>query len=114
MISIVTEQELTPRQSDLWLKGCQSVETKNYPYAISLLKALVKDAPGFLEGRKVLRACEIKQNPETKKKTMFGGMRLTTLKKAADAVLTSVEDDLENDPFSLQANEMLYNAAMEL
>lgn len=114
MISSISEQELTPRQSDLWVKACQSVNTKNYPYAISLLKALIKEAPGFLEGRKVLRACAVKQNSSgAKRSSLFSGMRMTSMKKTTEVTLVSVEDDLEKDPYSILANTQLHKAAME-
>lgn len=115
MIASVTEKELSPRQADLWVKACQSVNTKNFPYAVSLLKALIKEVPGFLEGRKVLRACAVKMNPAgTKRSSIFSGMRMTSMKKAPEAVLVSIEDDLEKDPYSVASNEQLYNAAMDL
>lgn len=115
MIVSVTEKELSPRQADLWVKACQSVNTKNFPYAVSLLKALIKEVPGFLEGRKVLRACAVKMNPAgTKRSSIFSGMRMTSMKKAPEVVLVSIEDDLEKDPYSVASNEQLYNAAMDL
>ena len=91
----------------------------NFPYAVSLLKALVKQLPGFLEGRQALRACEIKLNPEPKKGGLFSGMKistskLTSSKKDAATQLSSLEDELENDPYSIPVNEALYAAAMEV
>ena len=91
----------------------------NYPYAVSLLKALVKQLPGFLEGRKALRACEIKLNPEAKRGGLFSGMKistskLTSSKKDAATQLSALEDELENDPYSIPVNEALYTAAMEV
>ncbi len=114
MIQLITEAELTPQQIEFWKKARQAVDMNNLSYAVSLLKALVKQVPGFLEGRKVLRACEIKLNPEPKKKSLFGGMKLTTTKRDPISAISSVEDELENDPFSIPSNEQLYNAAMEL
>ena len=60
MIETITEEQLTPQQAEFWVRARQAVDMNNYPYAVSLLKALVKQLPGFLEGRKALRACEIK------------------------------------------------------
>ncbi len=115
MISIITDRQLAPDQRGLWMKAQQAVEAHNYKYAVSILKTLIKRAPGFLEGRKVLRACEIKSSPETgRRSTLFGGMRLTTTRKDPEAVIVSVEDELERDPYSVTANETLFHAALSL
>ncbi|MEG2809514.1 MAG: hypothetical protein RR889_02575 [Akkermansia sp.] len=113
MITSITETDLTPQQIDLWTKSRQAIDINNYGYAVNLLKALVKQTPGFLKGRKELRACEIRLNPEPKKKSLFGGMRLTTVKRDPVTALSAVEDDLENDPYNEAANEILFNAGME-
>ena len=99
MISTFTDKQLPPDQAALWLKAQQSVGTKNYKYSISFLKPLVKKAPGFLEGRKVLRACEVKATPDAgRRSSLFGGMRLTTTRKNPEQVIVNIEDDLEKDP----------------
>ncbi len=115
MISIITERQLAPDQASLWMKAQQAVEAHNYKYAVSILKTLIKRVPGFLEGRKVLRACEVKSTPDAgRRSTLFGGMRLTTTRKDPEAVIVSVEDDLERDPYSVSANETLFHAATTL
>ena len=80
MIETITEEQLTPQQAEFWVRARQAVDMNNYPYAVSLLKALVKQLPGFLEGRKALRACEIKLNPEAKRGGLFSGMKISTSK----------------------------------
>ena len=50
MIETITEEQLTPQQAEFWVRARQAVDMNNYPYAVSLLKALVKQLPGFLEG----------------------------------------------------------------
>ncbi len=115
MISIITDRQLAPDQMGLWMKAQQAVEAHNYKYAVSILKTLIKRAPGFLEGRKVLRACEVKSTPDAgHRSTLFGGMRLTTTRKDPETVIVSVEDDLERDPYSVSANETLFHAAVSL
>lgn len=119
MIETITENQLTPQQAEFWVRARQAVDMNNYPYAVSLLKALVKQLPGFLEGRSALRACEIKLNPSPKKGGLFSGMKisttkLTSSKKDAATQLSSLEDELENDPYSIPVNEALYAAAMEV
>lgn len=116
MITIITDRELNAEQQALWLKARQAVGTKNYKYAVSILKTLVKRAPGFLEGRKILRACEIKSVPDAgRRSSIFSGMRgISTSRKDPETTLSSVEDDLERDPYSVSANEALYAAAIDL
>ncbi|WP_300776169.1 tetratricopeptide repeat protein [uncultured Akkermansia sp.] len=119
MIETITEEQLTPQQAEFWVRARQAVDMNNYPYAVSLLKALVKQLPGFLEGRKALRACEIKLNPEAKRGGLFSGMKistskLTSSKKDAATQLSALEDELEHDPYSIPVNEALFMAAMEV
>lgn len=114
MITIINEKQLPPAEMSLWVKAQQAVGTKNYKYAISILRTIIKKAPGFLEGRKVLRACEIASNPNAGRRTsIFGSVRITT-RKDPESVIVSVEDDLEKDPYSVSANEALFAAANDL
>ncbi|MFR4436384.1 MAG: hypothetical protein ACLT8C_01390 [Akkermansia muciniphila] len=59
MIETITEEQLTPQQAEF---GCarQAVDMNNYPYAVSLLKALVKQLPGFLKAAR--RCAPVKSN----------------------------------------------------
>ncbi len=115
MITSITERELNIEQAGLWKKAQQAVQTKNYKYAISILKTLINKAPGFLDGRKVLRACAVKNAPESgRKSSLFGGMRLTTTRKNPEVTIVTIEDDLEKDPYSISANETLFAAASDL
>ena len=115
MISIITDRQLPQAELGLWVKARQAVDTKNYKYAVSILRTLVKKAPGFLEGRKVLRACEVKVTPDAgRRSSLFSGVRLTTTRKDPEAVLVNIEDELERDPYSISANETLYAAACDL
>ena len=52
---IQTEKELPDNARTLWLKARSAVELRNNGYAISLIQAVLKDNPGFLDGRKLLR-----------------------------------------------------------
>ena len=54
MITIITDKQLPAAEVGLWIKAQQAVEAKNYKYAVSILRTLVKRAPGFLKGREVL------------------------------------------------------------
>ena len=105
MITLITERQLAADQQGLWKKALQAVQTKNYKYAVTILKTLVKRVPGVLEGRKLLRACEVKSSPDAgRKSSLFGGLRVTTTRRDPESVLVNIEDELERDPYSVSAN----------
>jgi tetratricopeptide (TPR) repeat protein len=118
----ITEKELPQNLKPLWLKALSAVQTSNLQYGISLLQALLKDSPGFLEGRKMLRKCEIQHTGGTRKKGLFGlqgggmgAMKLQNqVKKDALAALPLIEKELEKDPLNDQLNECLFDAALKL
>ncbi len=116
MITIITERQLPPAEASLWVKAQQAVQAKNYKYAVSILHTLIKNSPGFLEGRKVLRACEVKTTPDAGRRTsLFTEMRrITTTHRDPAITLVKVEDDLLKDPYSVTANEALFAAATDL
>ncbi len=112
----VQESQLTETQQLLWKKARSAVDMKNYGYAVSLLKPLVKEVPSFLEGRKVLRMSAIQVNGGKKKKGgLFGGMKKSGISKKDPVVaLGELEDALENDPYSETYNEQLYHLGMRM
>ncbi len=120
----ITEKELPANIRPLWLKALSAVQMNNLDYAVSLLQAVLKDAPGFLEGRKILRKCEIQLTGEAggKKKGLFGmssgGMGVMKLasqaKKDPAATLPLLEKELEKDPLNDQANDLLFDTAMKM
>ncbi|MDO5473007.1 MAG: tetratricopeptide repeat protein [Akkermansia sp.] len=115
MITIINERQLEPAEASLWIKAQQAVAAKNYKYAVSILKTLIKRAPGFLDGRKVLRACEVKSTPDAgRRSSLFGGMRISTTRRDPATTIVTIEDDLEKDPYSVTANETLFAAATDL
>lgn len=115
MISIISDKELPAAEAGLWVKAQQAVDAKNYKYAVSILRTLIKRSPGFLSGRKMLRACEVKVVPDAGRKTsLFSGVRLTTSRRDPETTITTIEDDLEKDPYSVAANEALFAAAPDL
>lgn len=115
MITIISERELPAAEAGLWVKAQQAVEANNFKYAVSILRTLIKRSPGFLNGRKLLRACEVKVTPDAGRKTsLFSGVRLTTTRKDPEATITNIEDELERDPYSISANETLFAAATDL
>ena len=64
----ITEKELPQSFKPLWLKALSAVQTNNLSYAVSLLQAVLKDCPEYLDGRKILRSCEIQLCGAPKKK----------------------------------------------
>lgn len=115
MITIISDRELPASEVGLWAKAQQAVEAKNYKYAVSILRTLIKHVPGFLQGRKVLRACEVRITPDAgRRSSIFTGVRLTTTRRDPETTLTTIEDDLEKDPYSIPANETLFAAATDL
>jgi tetratricopeptide (TPR) repeat protein len=119
----ITEKELSPNLKPLWLKALSAVQTSNLTYGVSLLQAVLNESPGFVEGRKMLRKCELQLAGNTRKKAgLFGmssgGMGVMKLqgqaKKDPLATLPLVEKELEKDPLNDQANELLFDICHKL
>lgn len=117
----ITEKELPPNLKPLWLKALSAVQTSNLPYGISLLQAVLKDSPGFLEGRKMLRKCEIQLAGGAKKKGGLFGIQTGGVgrlggqaKKDPAGTVPLIEKELEKDPFNDQANDLLFDTFVKL
>lgn len=119
----ITEKELPDNVKPLWLKALSAVQMKNLDYAASLLQAVLKEVPGFLEGRKILRKCSIQIHAgDVKKKGLFGistggmgGMKLSgQAKKDPEAALPLIEKELEKDPLNEQINDLLFDTALRV
>ena len=120
----ITEKELSPTIKPLWLKALSAVQMNNLDYATNLLQAVLKDAPAFLEGRKILRKCEIQLTGGAggKKKGLFGmsggGMGSMKLagqaKKDPGATLPLIEKELEKDPLNDQMNDLLFDTCVRM
>ena len=119
----ITEKELPPNLKPLWLKALSAVQTANLSYGVSLLQAVLKDSPGFLDGRKMLRNCELQLAGNTRKKAgLFGmsggGMGIMKLqgqaKKDPVGTLPLIEKELEKDPLNDQANDLLFDTFLKL
>ncbi len=112
---IISDKELPDNSRSLWLKALSAVELRNYGYAISLIQAVLKDAPNFLDGRKVLRRAEVANTKG--KKSMFSGVSTASLtsggkvKKDPVAAMELAEKSLESDPYNRGGNDMLKEAA---
>ncbi len=119
----ITEKELPPNHKPLWLKALTAVQASNHEYAITLLQGVLKDNPGFLEGRKLLRKSELTLAGGAKKKgglfgIQTGGMGVMKLqgqaKKDPVGTLPLIEKELEKDPFNDQANDLLFDVCVKL
>ncbi len=119
----ITEKELPHNLKPLWLKALSAVQTNNLSYAVSLLQAVLKDGPGFLDGRKILRNCEIQLCGGPKKKgglfsIQTGGMGLMKLasqaKKDPAGSLPLIEKELEKDPYNESANDLLFDTFVRM
>ena len=112
---IQTDKDLPENSRQLWLKALSAVELRNYGYAISLIQAVLKETPGFLDGRKRLRKVELAANKG--KKSFLSGLSSSSLKggsvmkKDPLAAMELAEKTFETDPNNAQANHLLKEAA---
>ena len=122
-MSEISEKDLPPSIKPLWLKAVSAVQASNLEYAVSLIQAVLKESPGFLEGRKILRRCELQLSGGTKKKGGFlgiqtGGMGIMKLqgqaKKDPLGTIPLIEKELEKDPLNDSANELLFDVCVKL
>jgi tetratricopeptide (TPR) repeat protein len=119
----ITEKDLPSNLKPLWLKAITAVQASNLAYSVSLLQGILKDCPGFLDGRKMLRKCELQLTGGGKKKGgLFGlqtsGMGVMKLqgqaKKDPAGTLPLIEKELEKDPLNDQANDLLFDTCLKL
>lgn len=111
----VNEAQLDPKYLNLWKKGMLAVEQKNWEYAVSLILPIVKDVPGFLDGRKVLRRAEGEAVGGGKKFSLGGGLFSGSSKKDPLEAIADLEEKVfQKDPFSESANRQLYDLAIKI
>ena len=117
-MAICSEKELPEKARALWIKAKSAAELKNHGYAISLLQNVLKEAPGFLDGRKMLRSAAIAQKDGKKGSSLFGSLSSVNLrggailKKDPLAAMDMAERILDSDPFNPAANHLLKEAAI--
>ena len=116
---ICSEKELPEKARVLWQKAKSAAELKNHGYATSLIQTVLKESPGFLDGRKALRAISITQLGGKKAGgSLMGSLTSTSfrgnaaVKKDPLASLEMAEKTLEGDPFSVAGNNLLKEAAV--
>ena len=119
----ITEAELPAELKDHWKSAKASVERKNPGYAVKFLQAILKQEPGFLNARKLLRQPEINEtgaSPGSGKKGLFGtsggggGTLARASKKDPVAALVAIEKELEKDPFNGAINDVLHDTCLKV
>ncbi len=115
----ITEAELPANLKEHWKSAKASVERNNPGYAIKFLQAILKEQPGFLNARKLVRQAEIMETgatPGSSKKGLFGssGGAGRQAKKDPAGALVAIEKELEKDPFNLGSNETLHDIALRM
>jgi tetratricopeptide (TPR) repeat protein len=112
---IVTASELQPKHQNLWKRGQLSIEQKNWEYAVSLLLPVVKEVPGFLEGRKWLRLAEGEAAGTGRKFSFGGGLFKGGSKKDPWEAIAELEENVfQKDPYNVSGNQQLYDLALKL
>ncbi len=114
----ITEAELPANLKKIWLKALSAVELRNYGYAVSLLAAILKEQPTFLDGRTMMRKAAVQKVKSEKKLIKFpsGGISAVKfqgqIKKDPQAAIVAIEKELEKDPYNVQLNQALHDAAL--
>jgi len=118
-MAVKTEKELSETQRSHWLKAVAAIELRNFGYAISLLRAILKQEPEFLTGRQLLRRTEVTKNKAAKKSffnistSPIAIMKAQReMKKDPKRAVEMVEKVLEEEPYHRQANFVLKAAAV--
>lgn len=116
-MAVKTEKDLSDNARSLWLKAITAIELRNNAYAVSLIQAVLKEAPEFLDGRRQLRRAEV-AIAKGKKGGFLSGMPSISLKSSASikkdpkAAMEQAEKTLESDPHNAPANHILKEAAL--
>jgi tetratricopeptide (TPR) repeat protein len=122
-MSLKTERDLSAPQRGIHGRAKAAAQQKNYDYTISLMQALLKEEPLFLEGRRFLRAVELEkyralssfQKQMLSMKVGSAAMKLSTAgKKEPAEQLVLAEEVLALDPFQNKANMIIGEAGSKL
>src|SRR3954454_24693531 len=107
-MALQTEKDLTENTRLLYLKSLDAYNVRNFGYTISLIQNVLKEAPGFLDARKILRKAEAAATKG--KKSFLSGFSTASLKGSSMVkkdplqAMELAEKNLELDPFNPQAN----------
>ena len=111
----MTEGDLAPNLKTLWLKSLSAIEMNNLDYAVDMLQNILKQEPGFLPGRKAMRAAAIQASKKSGKKASMmkpWGKLKGRVKKDPVGALADIEAELAKDPISIDGNRLLSDAAL--
>ncbi|MEM1060553.1 MAG: tetratricopeptide repeat protein [Verrucomicrobiota bacterium] len=115
-----TIAQLSAPQREVYQRSKAAMDSSNYGYVITLLKPLLKTAPTFVEGRRLLRAASIQQYKALSKvaKSMLGvktaAAAMGLSKKDPAETMVACEEVLAIDPYHKGANAKLAEAARKL
>ncbi|MFM8655382.1 MAG: tetratricopeptide repeat protein, partial [Verrucomicrobiota bacterium] len=117
----ISSSQLTGPQSDSFRKAKDALSRQNWDYILMLVPPILEAHPGFLEGRKVLRAAQIaKTKGASALDKGMAGVKVTpyllqakaAAGKSLGAALAKVEEALGIDPTNAQANGTLADLAL--
>src|SRR5215207_6215384 len=102
-MALTPEHELSGNAKALYTKAKQANDIGNHGYVIQLMQAVLKEAPGFLDGRKLVRAAALAQTRDKKASFSLGTSTLSLtsgglLKKDPLAAMETAEKILAGDP----------------
>lgn len=114
--AVLQESDLQQGYRNTYQKAVAAVKMSNPGYAVELLLSIIRDNPSFLDGRKLLRSASIQVNGAGKKKFIdTTSMKLNkakaTMKKDVVAAMGEIEEVLKEEPLSVAANTLLFEAA---
>ena len=108
----------------LWEKGYECLEKKNYDYAMELLSMALKKEPAFFDCRMALRAAQVKKHENAGRMAKMAAgattahnlaaAKLAMGKKNYFSAMASAEKMLCSNPLSAAAHRVLVDAAKAL
>jgi tetratricopeptide (TPR) repeat protein len=119
----MTAKELPQSYRALYEKAVAAVRLSNSDYAIQILQSILKEVPEFLEGRQLCRKAAIQKRGGATGSKKFLSVNTSSLsvmkiqpksKKDPAGAIADLEEILAEDPFSVQANQMLFDCAVAL
>lgn len=117
-----TAAQLSGPHQDTFRKAKDAVARQNHDYVLMLLPPVLEANPGFLEGRKLLRICQMaKARSASKMDKNMAAVRIaptvmqakSSVGKSLGGALAKLEEALALDPYSPQANGALGEIALE-
>jgi len=120
-MSLKAERDINANARNQLNRAKTAAQAKNYDYAITLLQAVCKEEPLYLDGRKFLRGVEILKYKAmgsfTRQMTsmkLTGGLMKMSGKKSPEEQLIQAEEVLALDPYNLKANASIGEAGLAL